>query len=233
MATEQHQKTESKDLDIGDIYTRSELFFERNKKAVTIATVAVLVLVGGFLGYKQFIAGPRAKTASDMLWKAQYYFEIDSLDLAINGDDTYRGFAYVAKEYSGTPAGKLATYYLAVCYHQKGELEQALKFYKEADLSDDVLRVMAMGNQGDVLVDLGRPDEAVQKFEKAADMVKSDFTTPMYLMKAGAVYQQKQDWKNAAKCFGRVVSDFPNSPDANTAKKYAAEAEALAQAAKG
>lgn len=163
-----------------------------------------------------------------MIWKAQYYFEIDSLDLALNGDGNFLGFASVADQYGSTSTGNLAKFYMAVIYHQKGEYETALQYYKEADLGDDVLRVMATGNQGDALVELGKPAEAATQFMKAADLVKSDYTTPMFLMKAGIVYQQQNDWKNAAKCFGRIVSDFPGSPDANTAKKYAARAKAMA-----
>ncbi|HRN36589.1 MAG TPA: tetratricopeptide repeat protein [Flavobacteriales bacterium] len=220
--------TEGKDLDIGELYTKSELFFERNKTPVTIAVVAVLVIVGGLFGYRKFISEPRAKEAQEMIWKAQYYFEIDSLDLALNGDGNFLGFASVADQYGSTSTGNLAKFYMAVIYHQKGEYETALQYYKEADLGDDVLRVMATGNQGDALVELGKPAEAATQFMKAADLVKSDYTTPMFLMKAGIVYQQQNDWKNAAKCFGRIVSDFPGSPDANTAKKYAARAKAMA-----
>jgi tetratricopeptide (TPR) repeat protein len=114
-----------------------------------------------------------------------------------------------------------------VCYHQKGEFEAALKNYEEADLDDDVLRVMAEGNQGDVLVELGRAKDATSHFEKAADMVKSEYTTPMFLMKAGIVYQQQNDHRNAARCFNRIVADFPTWPDASQARKYAARAKAL------
>lgn len=227
MAIKTTPPAENKDLDIGEMYTRTELFFENNKKVFTIGVVAVLAIVGGFLGYRKFVAEPKAKEANDLIWKAQYYFEIDSLDLAINGDGNYFGFQHLADNYGSTPSGELADLYLGVIYQQKGEWETALDYYKKADLNDDVLRVMAEGNQGDVLVELGRPDEAVSKFEKAADMVKSDFTTPMYLMKAGIVYQQKSDWKNAAKAFDRISTDYPNYPDAQQAKKYAARAKAM------
>ncbi|MBK8581317.1 MAG: tetratricopeptide repeat protein [Flavobacteriales bacterium] len=216
---------EEKDLDIGAIYTRSELFMEKNKTPVTIAVVAVLAIVAGLLGYRKFVSEPAAKQAAETIWKAQYYFEIDSLDLALSGDGNYLGFTQVADEYGSTPTGKLAKFYIAVINQQQGNNEIALQYYKEADLGDDVLRVMAVGNQGDVLVDLGRPQEAVGQFMKAADLVKSDYTTPMFLMKAGIVYQQQNDWANAAKCFGRIATDYPASPDANTAKKYAARAK--------
>jgi tetratricopeptide (TPR) repeat protein len=148
--------------------------------------------------------------------------------LAINGDGgNYYGFQYIADTYGNTPSGELANFYLAVCYHQKGEFETALNYYKQADLDDDVLRVMAVGNQGDVLVELGRADEAVGMFEKAADLVRSDYTTPMFLMKAGILHQQANNWAAAAKCFGRIATDFPTSPDVQQAKKYAARAKAM------
>jgi tetratricopeptide (TPR) repeat protein len=229
MSTKTHTPAADKDLDIGEIYTSTELFFDKNKKPITIAAIALLVLVGGFFGYKKLVAEPKAKEAAEFMWKAQYWFEIDSLDLAIQGDKdgSFYGFQYIADNYGSTPSGELANFYLGVCYHQKGEFETALNYYKEADLGDDVLRVMAVGNQGDVLVELGRPDDAVSQFEKAADMVRSDYTTPMFLMKAGIVHQQKGDFVSAAKCFGRIVTDFPTSPDMQQAKKYAARAKAM------
>lgn len=227
MATKTPPTAENKDLDIGEMYTRTELFFEKNKKVVTGAVIAVLVLVGGLLGYRKFVAEPKAKEATDLIWKAQYWFEIDSLDLAITGDGNYFGLQHIADNYGSTPAGELAHMYLGVCYQQKGEWETALSYYKEADLDDDVLSVMAAGNQGDVLVELGRTDEAIGQFEKAADMVKSEYTTPMFLMKAGILYRQQNDHKNAAKCFGRIATDFPTYPEVQQAKKYAAYARAM------
>ena len=89
---------------------------------------------------------------------------------------------------------------------------------------------MAVCNIGDCYVEMNEMDKAVGQFEKAADMVKSDFTTPMYLMKAGILHKQAGNWKAAAKAFRRVANDFPQHSDVNQAKKYAAMAEALAAA---
>lgn len=228
MSTKAPQNSEQKDLDIGDMYTSTELFFEKNKKAVTIGIGAVLLLVALVLGYKKLYAEPRAKDAQEAIWKAQYYFEIDSLDLAMNGDGNYVGLLDIAQNYGSTPSGELAHFYLGTIMLEKGEYQAALDHYKEADLEDDVLSVMAVGNQGDALVELGKVDEAISQFEKAADMVKSDFTTPIFLMKAGVLHQQKGDWKGAARVFGRVAKDFSTTPDAANAKKLAARAEAMA-----
>ena len=214
-------------MDLGDVYTRTELFIEDNKKAITIGVVGILVVVGGLLGYKKFIAEPKAQEAAEMVWKAEYYFEIDSLDKALNGDDQWPGFVTIADEYGSTPSGNLAHYYLGAIYMQKGEFEAALDHYKKADLDDDVLRVMAVGNQGDALVELGRTDEAVKLFEKAAGMENNELTTPMYLMKAGILHRQAANWSAAAKAFKRVATEFPTNAEANTARKYAGQAEAM------
>ena len=218
---------DQKDLDIGEVYSKTEVFVEKNKKAVTIAAVGVLVVVAGALGWKSWVNG-KQKEAMDNIWKAQYYFEIDSLDKAIDGDGNYFGFAYIADEYASTPSGALANFYLGTCYMKKGEYELAIDHYKKADVDDDILRVMAVGNTGDALVELGRTDEAVAQFEKAASMETNDFTTPMYLMKAGVLHQQTGDWKAAAKAFSRIVREFPTSQDANQAKKYMGRAEQMA-----
>ena len=193
-----------------------------------MAVTGILVVVAAVLGYKRFYAEPRAKEAADLIWKAQYYFEIDSLDLAINGDGNYFGFQYIADEYGSTPSGELAKYYLGNCYLQKGDFGTAIDYFKKADLDDDILSVMAVGCIGDAYVQLDQPKEAIDQFEKAANMRTNDMTTPMYLMKAGILYQQNGDWAKAAKAFRRVAKDFPASPDANQAKKYAARAEAMA-----
>ena len=215
------------DLDLGEVYTRTELFLEKNKKPITFGAIGVLVVVGGLLGYKSFVAEPRANEAAELIWKAEYYFEIDSLDKAMNGDDQWPGFLSIADQYGSTPSGELANYYLGAIYMEKGDYEAALAHYKEADLDDDVLSTMAVGNQGDALVELGRTDEAVKLFEKAADLTKNDFTTPMYLMKAGILHQQAGNWKGAEKAFKRIADEFPTSSDASQARKYAGHAQAM------
>lgn len=219
--------TENRDVDLGTMYTRTELFIEDNKKAITIGVAGILVVVLSLLGYKKLIAEPNAKKAAEMTWKAEYYFEVDSLDKALNGDDQWPGFVTIADEYGSTPSGSLAHYYMGAIYMQKGEFEAALDHYKKADLDDNVLGVMAVGNQGDALVELGRMDEAVKQFEKAAGMTNNEIIAPMYLMKAGILHQQAANWSAAAKAFNRVATEFPTSMDANTARKYAGHAEAM------
>lgn len=218
---------ESKDVDLGEVYTRTELFLEKHKNTIIYAVAGVLIVVGGLLGYRKFVAEPRNTEASELIWKAEYYFEIDSLDKALNGDTEWPGFLSVADEYGSTPSGNLANYYLGAIYMKKGEYDAAIHHFREADLEDDILRTMAVGNVGDALVELDRAGEAVKEFEKAASMTTNGLTTPMYLMKAGILHQQAGNWSGAAKAFKRVVAEFPNSTEAAQARKYAGHAEAM------
>ena len=227
MATKPAETAEKKDLDIGEVYTRTELFIEKNRRGVMIAAGAVVAVVVGALGWKSYVNGKQEDALAN-IWKAQYYFEVDSLDKAIDGDGIYLGFASIADEYGIAPAGKLAHFYLGTCYMKKAEYEAAIEHYKAADVDDDVLRVMAVGNIGDALVELGRTEDAVDYFEKASGMVTNDFITPIYLMKAGIAHQRLGNWKAAAKAFGRVVREFPTNQDVPQAKKYLGHAEQMA-----
>ena len=215
------------DVDLGEVYTSTELFLEKHKRSITIGVGAVVVVVAGLLGYRKLYAEPRAAEASELMWKAEYFFEVDSLDRAMHGNDQWPGFLTIASEYGSTPSGKLAHYYLGAIYMRQGEYDAAMHHYRKADLKDDVLRTMAVGNIGDALVELGRTDEAVRQFEKAANLVNNDFTTPYFLMKAGILHQQAGNWSAAAKAFKRITKDFPTSNEASNARKYAGRAEAM------
>lgn len=224
------KKTENaaggQDLDLGEVYSRTELFLDKHRSTLTYAAIGLLVVVGGLLGYRKFIAEPKAKEAADLMWKAEYYFEVDSLDRAELGDDQWPGFAEIASNYGGTPAGKLAHFYLGSIHMQRADHEAAIDHYSKAKVNDDVLRAMAEGAIGDALVELDRRDEAVKYFDRAANLSTNDFTTPMFLMKAGILHQQAGNYKAARKVFNRIVTDFPKSADVDQARKFAGFAEA-------
>jgi tetratricopeptide (TPR) repeat protein len=218
---------EGQDVNLGEVYSRTELFLDKHKQSIVIGVVGLLVVVGGLLGYRKFIVEPNNREAAELMWKAEYYFEIDSLDRALNGDDQWPGFYAIAGDYGSTASGKLAHFYIGSILMQQADYQGAIDHYGKAKVGDDVLRTMAIGNTGDALVELGRTDEAVKQFEKAAGMMTNDFTTPLFLMKAGIVHQQNGNWSAAAKAFKRIAKEFPTSAEANQARKYAGHAEAM------
>jgi hypothetical protein len=56
------------------------------QKPILIAVVAIVVIVGGWYGYNEYIVKPKEEKASDAMFKAQQYFSMDSSNLVLNGD---------------------------------------------------------------------------------------------------------------------------------------------------
>lgn len=221
-------KKDDSSVDVGEVYSKSEEFIDSNKKTLTYGVIAIVVIFGAYMAYKNMYASPRASEAQELIWKAEYYMEIDSLDKAIMGDGSNFGFEYIADEYSGTPSADVANMYLGNIYMQKGEYQLAIEYYKKADLGGSVLPAQAIGNIGDAYVELGDIEQAISHFEQAAGMDENDFTAPMYLMKAGIAYESLGNYSKAADSYRRITEDHPNFERIEEAKKMLGRAETLA-----
>ena len=93
---------------------------------------------------------------------------------------------------------------------------------------DEIVGPMATGCIGDAYLELGETDNALSYYEKAANQRTNDFTTPMFLKKAGDLYAFIGDNAKAIKAYERIKYDFPGSEQARTIDKFLSRAE-LAQ----
>ena len=134
------------DVDVEEVYSKAEDWITRNKKSIFIGVGALVVLIAGISIYNYSNNSNNAE-ASNLIWKAEYYYSVDSLDLAIDGTDDYAGFEEIAANYGGTKTGELAKYYLGLCYRDKGEFKQAVDYFLDCSLSSDLLSAMAFGNE--------------------------------------------------------------------------------------
>lgn len=216
-------------VDIDQAYSKTETFLNENKSKLSIIGTILIVLVGGYLSYTQLYLAPMQQEAAEMMWKAEYYFENDSLDKAINGDGNYLGFDYIASEYSGTKAGNLAKYYLGVCYMQKGEFELAIQYLKDANLEDEIVGATALGTTGDAFVELENYNEALNYFTKAINHSDNNFSAPLYLMKKGLLQEKLGEYNNALSTYKEISDKYPNSAEGREVNKYIARAEAYAK----
>src|SRR5690606_35304191 len=90
----------------------SRVLFKKNQKSLGFIALGIVILVLLYFGYQQFYLAPRAEKASNELFKAESYAQIDSLQsLAIKGDGSYPGFEQIADEYSNTPSANIANAY--------------------------------------------------------------------------------------------------------------------------
>ncbi|MBN8702949.1 MAG: tetratricopeptide repeat protein [Bacteroidetes bacterium] len=213
-------------LDVQETYSKVEKYIIDNQKSLSIIIGAVVALVGGYIGYKYWYVAGQEEEARKEMYKAEAYFEMDSLDLAINGNGTDKGFLQIADEYGVAPSGNLAHYYLGISYLKKGEFENAIEHLTEFSADDQIIAPMAIGATGDAHMELGKTDEAIAYYLKAAEKSKNNFTSPMFLKKAAIAYEEKGSYADAVKIYERIKADFTDSNEGKEMDKYIARAQA-------
>ncbi|MDF2438667.1 MAG: hypothetical protein K0Q95_3043 [Bacteroidota bacterium] len=214
-------------VDVEQAFSKTELFIENNKKSLSIIIGAIVVLVGGYFAYKYwYVAGEETKAQAEM-FKAEQYFEQDSLDKAMNGDgNMVAGFSQIAEDYSITPTGNLAEYYLGMCLLKKGQYEEAIDHLQSFDGKDQVVGPIATGAIGDANLELGKTDEAITYYLKAAEQNNNNFTTPIFLKKAAMANEDKGNFADAVKIYERIKNEFPETMEGKDMEKYIARAKA-------
>ena len=206
--------------------TKTEHFLEENYKTLLIVLGVIVALVG-IVWLGKLYLNKRNDEAQSQIYQAEKYLEMDSLKLALNGDGNYLGFLDIAKDYKFTNAGNLAVYSAGVCYLHLGEYQQAIDFLNKYSKKDLVLGSIAIGATGDAYVELGDLDKGVAKYVEAADFAKNSFNTPLYLMKAGEIYELNGKYSEALKVYERIQNECPLSTEGTTIEKYIARVKLL------
>ena len=204
---------------------RVEGFIMKNGRSLLIALAVVVVVVGGFFGYKYLVVGPRTEKAAAMMFVAEQQFAVDSFDLALNGDGNFAGFLDVIAKYGSTPAGNLAKHYAGICYLKEGQYEQALEYLKKyspetGSAPSALIAAQNYGLQGDALVQMGDFAEAVKSYEKAVAVGKNALTAPYYLKKSGEVYEKLGEYDKALAAYKTIGTDYASSMEARDIQKY-------------
>jgi tetratricopeptide (TPR) repeat protein len=205
--------------------TRSEQYIEENRKSLTIIIVAILAVVGLFIGYKNFYLEPKETEAQSQMFMAEKYFEIDSFLYALEGDDQYPGFLEIIDDYAATKSANLAKGYAGICYLRLGEYEDAIEYLEDFDANDMMISIVAVGATGDAYVELEELEKGASYYEKAANLNENGILTPIYLFKAGLVEEELGNYKKAIGFYKKIKEKYPQSDEAKTIDKYIMSAE--------
>ncbi|WP_439127353.1 tetratricopeptide repeat protein [Polaribacter sp.] len=209
--------------------SKSEQWIEKNSKPLFIALVSVVVLFLAYLGYNKYIVEPNEIEASNELAFPRKYFDeaatagsgIDSLlNLGLEGADGKYGFLDIAESYSGTDAGNLANYYAGVSYLQMKEYEKAITYLEKFNSDDALLGPVSLGAIGDAFADINQPEQALEYYEKAANKQDNEFTTPLFLYKAGQTAMQLEKYDKAASLFTKIKENHPTSDQGRDVEKF-------------
>lgn len=213
-------------VDVKEVYTKTELFVDRNRKMLTGVLVVIVAVIAVGAAYFYLMVKPKEQNANAEAWKAEQYFQIDSLDLALYGDGLYAGLEDIMDDHDGTKAAARAHYELGIIARDRGNFEEAIAHFNQVSFDDEVVSVLAVGAIGDCEVELGNYAEAAKAFEKAAAKGRGSnaegFTVPMMLYKAGITYMELGQNEDAAKQFEKIVENYPESQVFGGAQRYAA-----------
>ncbi len=225
MANDKKTEEEEPTVDIGGAYNKTEAYIDENKRTIGSIIAALVLIFGGYFAYQNLYLAPMNKEAGQKMWKAEYYFEIDSLDKAMYGTRQHAGFKQIADQYSGTQRGELARCYLGICHTRKGNHQQAIEQLEDCDIEDPMMGPVAEGSLGDAYAEMGRLQEAIEQYKAAASEANNDFISPIYLKKAGILYEERGEYENALSTYQKVKDKYPESEEAKDLDKYIARAE--------
>jgi tetratricopeptide (TPR) repeat protein len=209
--------------------SKSEQWIEKNSKVLMIVLVGLVVVFLAYLGYNKFIAEPKEEEAANELAFPRKYFDeaavagsgVDSLlNLGLEGADGKYGFVDIAESYSSTNAGNLANYYAGVSYLQLKQYDKAIEFLSKFKSDDEMLGPISLGAIGDAFSDINQPKDALEYYEKAADKKNNEFTTPLYLFKAGQTAMNLKEFKKAEGFFTKIKENFSQSDQGRDIDKF-------------
>ncbi len=205
----------------------NEFFSSKRNKAMVFGIGGILALaIVGFAAYNYYITNQN-QTAQEELFQAQYYFDADSLGLALNGDGNSYGFLEIMDEFPGTKAANLASFYAGASYLKLGDFDGAIRNLKKFSSDDYLLQGRAYSLIGDAYMEQDDFANAIDSYKKAVNYKKNESFTPIYLKKLAIAQEQNGNLAAAAATYGTIIKDYPNAAEVNDAKKQKARLEAL------
>ena len=217
--------------------SKSEKWVEKNSKILFASLILIAAVIFGYLGYNKYIKAPKEIEAADELAYSKKFFDQaqtttvanDSLyNLALNGADGKYGLLDIIDNYGSTNAGNLAKYMAGISYLKMNDYENAITQLGNFSTEDEIIGGLALGNIGDAFADINQPEQALEYYEKAAKFKTNDFTSPLYLLKAGNTALELKQFKKAESLFTQIKENHSKSNEAQEIDMYLNKAK-LAQ----
>ncbi len=214
-------KKEETLVDIVEVGGKAQNFFQDYQNLIIGVLTGLVVLVGGFFAYVQFIKGPKEKEAMEQMFQAQYQFGRDSFTLALtNPGGGYEGFLDIIENYKGTKAANLANYYSGVAYLNLGQVDAAISYLKDFRPSGKVTPIMKHGVMGDAYSEKGDFDAAESAYKKAVSSSDNEILSAHYLFKLGMLYEHVGKLEQSVKAYKEIKEKYPNTTEGKDIEKY-------------
>jgi TolA-binding protein len=204
-----------------------EDFLKSNSKILAGVLAVAVVLIGGILFFQYNTQQQNEKAQAEM-FQAVYFFEQDSVDFALNGDGINKGFLNIIESYPRTDAANLAHFYTGSIYLSQKKFEDALTHLEEFSSDDYLVQAKAYSLVGDANLELGKTEEAIAQYTKAARTNENKFMSPKYLAKLAVAQEEAGKIEEAIKTYTEIEEKYYESFEFAAARKHKARLEGLA-----
>jgi len=200
-------------------------FWERNSKTISIVLAVVVLGISGFFIYRNYVQRPKEEKASEAMFKAEEYYRMDSVNLALKGDGQYFGFLKVIDKYGGTEAGNLACYYAGVCYLKLDDNKNAIRYLKKFSTDSKPVKARLYKLLGDASGDSGNHKDAVDYYKKSAHVFEEDKVASAEALFLAAYMTDKllKNSKEAIELYKEIKEKYPNTVQGINADNYLAQ----------
>ncbi|MBN8673623.1 MAG: tetratricopeptide repeat protein [Chitinophagales bacterium] len=206
------------------VIERDKDFWGKYSKPIIIACLAIIVAAGGWLIYKNFVQAPKEKKAAEAMFKAEDYYRMDSVNLALNGDGQNLGFLKVISKYDGTKAANLAHFYAGSCFIKLNDNVKAVSHLKDFSTSSKPLQARAYKLLGDAYADQGKNAEALSAYKKAARHFTEDkMASAEALFMAAQIAERNKNQQEAIELLKELKEKYPQTQQGVDADKYLAQ----------
>ena len=203
--------------------SKTDKFFNENKKTILGTVIALLVIGLGILAYNQWIFKPKQAQAMEQSFPAETAFQAGEYDLALNGDGNIAGFKDIIDEF-GAKGGQAVYLYAGICELQAGNFQEAINYLQKYKGKENILAARALGCIGDAYVGLEDYSSAVSYFQKAAAKSDNVFSAA-YLLKEGVTYEELGQNDKALACYKEIKDKYPQSVEGYDIDKYISRIE--------
>ncbi|MEM6828963.1 MAG: tetratricopeptide repeat protein [Bacteroidota bacterium] len=205
----------------------NEFFDNKKNRTIVFAVGGVLAaIIIGIAGYNYYITDQN-NTAQEELFQAQFYFEADSLGLALNGDGNSYGFLEIIDAFPGTKAANLSSFYAGVSYLKLKDFDGAIRYLKDFSSSDYLIQSRAYSLIGDAYMEQDDFSNAEDYYEKAIGYRPNKYFTPVYILKLAIAKENSGDLAGAANTYQKIIDTYPKSDQIHDARKHKARLDGL------
>ncbi len=215
-------KTEQNDAQ--EIVDKAKGFWAANSKKIIIAGSAIIVLLGGYLGYKYLVKMPKEKQASELIFPAEKLFGLmsgsssynkDTVNMVLNGDKAngVTGLLKIANSYGGTLSGNRAQYMIGACYLNLKQFDKAISHLKDFDANGATqIESKTYLLLGHAYAEQKKTDDALNYYKKAGNISGLDEAMATEALFMAARYAEALGkTSEAVEIFQKLKDTYPAS----------------------